>query len=925
MNIEIVLQSVNEANPAIDTLNSSIEAIQRLINDLTSAFNNFSTTAQTSMTTAKEAVDKLLTPLNDDINKANDLAENISKIGEDAQTSMTTAKEAVEGLTTPLKDDITSINDMGKAFQSMSKEAESAALKAEEAMAGVGKAKGISEEAGGGEKAPNGILSMEGQMNNLYAGMTLSAISAPMDAGISSAVKSFSDFDQSMRLVNQEMKLGEDGFKGLEGSIVKMSNETGISADQLAQGLYNVVATGTTDVNDAMNLLRTSADGAKAGHTDLDTATRSLNAVMGAYGLTAKDASSIMDIMFTSVNNGQMHFDDLARSVGASATSAATAGVKYEELSAAQATLTNVGKNAESASQNLNSLIIGMLAPTKRSQDEAKKLGIEWDASALKAHGLSYMVNEAMQATKGNSDELKKLIPNQRAYIAELALGGSAHEQYTKTLEQMKNSTGATSQALQEYDKGAGESLEKTKTKIQNMGIELANTLAPAIKSVTDAVQKFCEWFDKLSPSTKTCIADTVLLIAGLTTLGATFFLALSGLGALAMAFEALIPIIEGVCAILIVPEALFIAIGVAVVALGVLIYTHWDAIKKFLGEVWAEIEKLATEIWNGIKTFFSTLWQDIKNIASETWEGIKTVLREAWDSIADTVKGFVEGIANFFKWLYNHNYYFKDLVDGIYNNFIWIRDKAKEIWNFIWNDIMLPVYNWLKDTFSAIWDSIKTSIGTAWDNVKESFTTVWNYLKDDLMVPLYDWFKDTFSSVWDKVKIAVIDAWNGIREAVGSIVKDALNWGENLINNIVQGINNKIADVENAAKNVASKISNFLGFHSPAKEGPGSDADTWAPNFIDMYSKGFLDSINKISGAVSKIMQPLQNSFGSNTSENMAYSYGSSMAVSSGSLSNSAPMINVYVSGNIAKNEQELGDMVARAVWKQAKMQGKF
>jgi uncharacterized protein YceK len=35
------------------------------------------------------------------------------------------------------------------------------------------------------------------------------------------------------------------------------------------------------------------------------------------------------------------------------------------------------------------------------------------------------------------------------------------------------------------------------------------------------------------------------------------------------------------------------------------------------------------------------------------------------------------------------------------------------------------------------------------------------------------------------------------------------------------------------------NQVKNILGFHSPAREGPGSDADTWAPNLVKMFASG--------------------------------------------------------------------------------------
>lgn len=101
---------------------------------------------------------------------------------------------------------------------------------------------------------------------------------------------------------------------------------------------------------------------------------------------------------------------------------------------------------------------------------------------------------------------------------------------------------------------------------------------------------------------------------------------------------------------------------------------------------------------------------------------------------------------------------------------------------------------------------------------------------------------------------------FNNIRSYVDSVVADAENWGKNLIDNFIGGITGNIAKVEKAVKNVASTIKNFLGFHSPAKEGPGADADQWMPNLMQMLSGGIVGNVSLMQKAATKAIHPLQN-----------------------------------------------------------------
>jgi phage-related protein len=92
-------------------------------------------------------------------------------------------------------------------------------------------------------------------------------------------------------------------------------------------------------------------------------------------------------------------------------------------------------------------------------------------------------------------------------------------------------------------------------------------------------------------------------------------------------------------------------------------------------------------------------------------------------------------------------------------------------------------------------------------------------------------------SGLWN----GIISDAKGIFNSLGSFFSDlgqqAFQWGANLVNMIAEGIKHAASAVADAAKNVVGSVAGFLGFHSPAKEGPGADADTWMPNLFKMMT----------------------------------------------------------------------------------------
>jgi len=209
----------------------------------------------------------------------------------------------------------------------------------------------------------------------------------------------------------------------------------------------------------------------------------------------------------------------------------------------------------------------------------------------------------------------------------------------------------------------------------------------------------------------------------------------------------------------------------------------------------------------------FGSIQKDVQNIVGNVTKWLK----DKWD---DAVKWVVDK----FKWLYDHNYYFKNFVDTIKR------------------DITIGV-NWLKG---------------AWETAKNDAIAAWNWLVDKAKW-LWDQISQPFIHAWnDHIKGPLDDLGNKIKGAFDWIVNFASTWGSNLIQGFVDGIKSKFEDVKKAVGDAISIVSRTLGFHSPAKEGPGSDADVWAPNLVKMMSTGLESGVPQIQNAVNKLAKPI-------------------------------------------------------------------
>jgi hypothetical protein len=306
-----------------------------------------------------------------------------------------------------------------------------------------------------------------------------------------------------------------------------------------------------------------------------------------------------------------------------------------------------------------------------------------------------------------------------------------------------------------------------------------------------------------------------------------------------------------------------FILIGIvvgAVVAIVVLAITHWSDITKWFSGVWHvimegihaaiawlgnAIHAVIQGIVNGFKWFFNLIVL------------IATTYIHIWLAIMTFP---IKLVAGFFVWLFHHNYYFEAFVKFIvaFAQYLWAQIKH-------WFDQLLQV-------FAGFFNVLKMLLALAEGLFKQYLITpiekAFNWIKGALA-----WLGGVFSSAWNSIVDGVHKAWAAFSSAFAAgfgIIKGlfdqyvkkpfeegvqmALDWGKNLVHMLVNGIMSGVDMIKNAVKNILGPVASFLGFHSPTKEGPGAEADTWMPNMMKMFNKGIVDNTPLVLGSIGKV-----------------------------------------------------------------------
>lgn len=311
-------------------------------------------------------------------------------------------------------------------------------------------------------------------------------------AGVgAAAVKMAADFEGKMREVNTMIGLSEEQFAALNDQVLDLSKEVGKSGDELAGALYQAISAGVP-ASEAIDMLRVSAQAAVGGVTDVETAVDGLTSVMNAFKIPAEEAGRVSDIMFTTVKGGKTTFEELSSSMFQVAPIAAAAGVKFEEVSAAIATVTKQGVPTRVATTQLRAAIQAIIKPTEDMKAAMVSLGISSGQALLEEKGLAGALDILTDAAKGNQEQLGKMFGSVEGLQAVLSLTGDNATTFGKDLEAMASSTGAATDAYNEVNKGAARQFEKLinliKGMVTELGMKLLPVLTPLIEGITDLV-----------------------------------------------------------------------------------------------------------------------------------------------------------------------------------------------------------------------------------------------------------------------------------------------------------------------------------------------------------------------------------------------------------------------------------------------------
>lgn len=492
------------------------------------------------------------------------------------------------------------------------------------------------------------------------SGMT-KKVTAPILAAGAASAKMAMDFEDSMAKVSTIADATEVPMDEMQKAILDLSNQTGISSEEIAQNVYDSISAGQK-TGDAVNFVSNSTKLAKAGFADAGAALDVLTTIMNAYGLKASEVTNVSDMLIQTQNLGKTTVADLASSMGKVIPTANAYGVSLDELCAGYAIMTANGVATAESTTYMNGMLNELgKSGTTVSETLKEKTGKTFKELMDSGMSLSDVLKIISDAATENNKSFGDMWSSSEAGKAGMILLGDSAENFNGVLEQMQNSAGATNTAFEKLDTNSTK-IKKATNELKNDAIDLGTTLmeelAPIIENIAEKISQFTEWFNGLSESEKQMIIQIGLIVAAIGPLLIVLGTVVSSGAKIIGGIPVIAKGLSGLFGIIAANPVLAI-----ITAIVIAVFTLWTTCDEFREGVLEGIDILKTVLTAGydfcvelgeeklgrIQDAYEKHGGGITGILAASWQTWKEIWSTGFDVIDKLTGGKLTGVKNKF------------------------------------------------------------------------------------------------------------------------------------------------------------------------------------------------------------------------------------------------------------------------------------
>lgn len=320
-------------------------------------------------------------------------------------------------------------------------------------------------------------------------------------AAMSTAVISLgSEFEQANAKASTLFGDAQVDMAQYQGKMLELSNKTGLAASELGNTMYDALSAGipaSDDMSESLGFLEKNSKLAKAGFTDINTATTATAKVLNAYKMDVSETDRIHKVLMQTQNKGITTVNELGSVLSQVTPTASAMGVSFEQVGAALAGMTAQGTPTAQATTQLNQLI----AELGKNGTQANKAMMKmYEEMGYGKKSFKELMNEGVTLVDiivdmegyaaDNKKSLIDMFGSLEAGKAALSMAGDNAQTFVNNLEAMETQTDVVGEA---YDKVTDTFKEKSKmviNSLENVGIQAYSKFEEPLKGAMDSAQE---------------------------------------------------------------------------------------------------------------------------------------------------------------------------------------------------------------------------------------------------------------------------------------------------------------------------------------------------------------------------------------------------------------------------------------------------
>lgn len=561
------------------------------------------------------------------------------------------------------------------------------------------------------------------------------------------------EFETGMSKVQALTRLDKnsDEYKALRGQARELGATTAFTANEVAQGQAFYAMAGFKP-EQIQNAMKGTLSMSLAGDIDLATTADIGSNILTGFKLNSDEMNRVSDTLVATFTRSNTNLNMLGDTMKYVAPVASGLGVDLETAAVAAGKLGDAGIQGSMAGTSLRSILGRLAEPPKQAADALEELGIKTRDAKGNLRELPEILTELDKKTKKMGTAQRagyfKHIAGEEAFSALSVLTEQAGKgELQKMIAEVKAAKGEAQKVADTMTDNLDGDIKNLVSAWEDVGIQIFggvdSPLRSISKSVTEIIGKVGEW-TKRNPELTNTLTKIALALGVVLTVGGAIVLMLAAmLGPMAMlklsmsvlgikgagAFGLLAKGIKFVSLALfgmgkaLLTNPIFL-IGAVIAGVAYLIYKNWDSIAAFFKNLWADVVRIFSSAWDSISAYFSSIWTNISNACSAAWSWITRIVTGAWDAIK--------------------NFFLQYSIPGIiYRNWDGIKKYMSDLWETVkttiktkWDQVITDIQNLpatMKQAASDMIDSVINGINEKWTDLKNKFGELKQMAKDAL------------------------------------------------------------------------------------------------------------------------------------------------------------------------------------------------